>query len=141
MDRGKKPLETVGEWTTIPKKPNKGIQRPQYPNQGFVQVPTSVMYYPNSGYYVPYPTVRQPIGNMPQIATPLAVNPLPCSQNSQWSQNPKSTYQASYAEIIKKAEELLKPQHSQEIKDFYNPGLELDLYNLINEVWKSHITI
>ncbi|KAK8708695.1 hypothetical protein V6N13_059733 [Hibiscus sabdariffa] len=71
---------------------------------------------------------------MSQIATPLAVNPLCCSQNSQWSQNPNSAYQASYAEITKKAEELLKPQHSQEIKDFYNPGLDLDLYNLINEL-------
>ena len=26
MDRGKKPLEQVGEWTTVHKKPNKGKQ-------------------------------------------------------------------------------------------------------------------
>ncbi|KAK8613701.1 hypothetical protein V6N13_101458 [Hibiscus sabdariffa] len=90
------------------------------------------MYYSNSGYYVPYPTVKQPIGNMSQIATPLAVNPLPFL-------NGLSAYQASYTEIIKKAEELLKPQHSQEIKDFYNPGPQLRATNEEEKHLQDHI--
>ncbi|KAL4325884.1 hypothetical protein GQ457_11G027920 [Hibiscus cannabinus] len=52
-----------------PKKPNKGIQRSHYPNQGFMQVQTPITYYPNSGYYISYPTVRQPIGNMSEEKT------------------------------------------------------------------------
>ena len=39
MDRGKKPLEQVREWTTVYKKPNKGKQI--NPNQGFTPILTS----------------------------------------------------------------------------------------------------
>ena len=52
MDKGKKPL-TVGEWTTVQKKSNKGVQqRPLNPNTRFMVVPPPVAYYPNQGYYV-----------------------------------------------------------------------------------------
>ncbi|KAH1047620.1 hypothetical protein J1N35_038404 [Gossypium stocksii] len=59
MDRGKKPL--MGEWNTVHKKPNKGKLTKS--NQGFVPMPTQVSFYPNQGYYVPYPMVRPPIGS------------------------------------------------------------------------------
>ncbi|MFQ6637995.1 hypothetical protein Gotur_012734, partial [Gossypium turneri] len=42
--------------------------------------------------------------------------------------------------MIKGSENLLKQQQSQEIKDFYNPGLPIELYNFINEIWKTHIS-
>ncbi|MFQ6635163.1 hypothetical protein Gotur_010538 [Gossypium turneri] len=60
MDRGKKPLEKVGEWTTIHKRPNKG--KTTNSNQGFVTIPVQTPFYPNQVYYVPYPMVRQPVG-------------------------------------------------------------------------------
>ncbi|KAH1057397.1 hypothetical protein J1N35_035462, partial [Gossypium stocksii] len=59
MDRGKKPL--MGEWNTDHKKPNKG--KVTKSNQGFVPMPTQLPFYPNQGYYVPYPMVRSPIGS------------------------------------------------------------------------------
>ncbi|MFQ6626204.1 hypothetical protein Gotur_005004 [Gossypium turneri] len=60
MDRGKKPLEKFGEWTTVHKRPNKG--KTTNLNQGFVTVPAQAPFYPNQGYYIHYPMVRQPVG-------------------------------------------------------------------------------
>ena len=64
----------------------------------------------------------------------------------QWSQNPNSVSQTSYAEVIKGAENLLNQQQIQElkdlskIKDFYNPGLSPEIYDFINEIWKTHVS-
>ncbi|MFQ6629982.1 hypothetical protein Gotur_006954, partial [Gossypium turneri] len=123
MDRGKKPLhqEIVGEWTT--------------------------------GYYVSYPMVNKPIGanvlNYPMVnqtmGNTFSLTPDTVSQ-FQWSQNPNSVSQTSYAEVIKGAENLLKQQQIEEekelskIKDFYNPGLLPEIYDFINEIWKTHVS-
>lgn len=148
MDRNKKPLEQVGEWTTVHKKPNKGKQiNPNQgftpnqgltPNQGFTPILTG--FYPNEGYYVPYPMVRQPTGSPSSYASRM-VNEYPSKRiiQSPWSQDPNSAYQASYSEVIKGAENLLKQQQIPEIKDIYNPGLPSEIYKYINEIWKTHI--
>ncbi|KAK5811677.1 hypothetical protein PVK06_027032 [Gossypium arboreum] len=61
MDRGKKPLEQVGEWTTVHKKPNKG--KSITPNQGFIKSSPQPSFYSNQGYYISYPMVRPPVGS------------------------------------------------------------------------------
>ncbi|KAH1128913.1 hypothetical protein J1N35_000291 [Gossypium stocksii] len=127
MDRGKKPL--MGEWNTV-HKPNKG--KITKSNQGFVPMPPQVPFYPNQGYYVPYPMVRPPIGSQ------FSLTPNPVCQ-SQWSQDPNSAFQTSYAEIIKGAENFLSQQSLSEINDFYNPGLPLEYYNYMNKIWKTHV--
>ncbi|MFQ6626310.1 hypothetical protein Gotur_004760 [Gossypium turneri] len=60
MDRGKKPLEKVREWTTVHKRPNKG--KTTNLNQGFVTIPAQASFYSNQGYHIPYPIVKQPVG-------------------------------------------------------------------------------
>ncbi|MFQ6665101.1 hypothetical protein Gotur_031966, partial [Gossypium turneri] len=93
-DRGKKkPLEKVGEWTIIHKRPNKG--KIANSNQVFVNILVQESFYPNQGYYVPYPMVRQPV---------LSSNTL---SQLPWSQDPNSAFQASYAEMIKRVENFL----------------------------------
>ncbi|MFQ6659437.1 hypothetical protein Gotur_028337 [Gossypium turneri] len=42
------------------KRPNKG--KTTNLNQGFVMIPAQASFYPNQGYYIPYPMVRQPVG-------------------------------------------------------------------------------
>ena len=60
MDRGKKPLKAiVGEWTTIHKKPNKGMIATNSKKE-FVSV--KILFYTKQGYYKSYPMVNQPIG-------------------------------------------------------------------------------
>ena len=149
MDRGKQPL-IMGEWTTVHKKPNKEKAEANS-KKGFV--PAQQPYYPNQGYYVSYPMVNQPPGsnilNYPMVNQPMgntfSLTPNKVSQ-LQWSQNPNSVSQTSYAEVIKGAENLLNQQQIQElkdlskIKDFYNPGLSPEFYNFINEIWKTHIS-
>ncbi|KAK5785866.1 hypothetical protein PVK06_040487 [Gossypium arboreum] len=61
MDRGKKRLEQVGEWTTVHKKPNKG--KSITPNQGFIKPSLQPSFYSNQGYYIPYPMVKAPVGS------------------------------------------------------------------------------
>ncbi|MFQ6667902.1 hypothetical protein Gotur_033763, partial [Gossypium turneri] len=86
IDRGKKTLEKVGEWTTVHKRPNKGKTfKSANPNQGFVTIPSQVSFYPNQGYYIPYQMVRQ------LVRTHLSFTPQPVSQFP-WSQDPNSTY-------------------------------------------------
>ncbi|MFQ6637996.1 hypothetical protein Gotur_012735, partial [Gossypium turneri] len=127
----KKPLEKVGEWTIVHKSPNK--RKTTNSNQGCVTIPAQAPFYPNQGYYVPLPIVRQPVG------THLSLTQKTISQFS-WSQDPNSAFQASYAKMIKGAENLLKQQQIQEINFFYNTGLPIELYNFINEIWKTHIS-
>ncbi|KAA3485339.1 RNA-directed DNA polymerase-like protein [Gossypium australe] len=67
MDRGKQPLKENDGWRTVHKKPNKG-KSPMSPKQGFIAAPSQVQFYPNQGYYVPYPMVNQPFGT--QSPTP-----------------------------------------------------------------------
>ncbi|MFQ6623911.1 hypothetical protein Gotur_003463 [Gossypium turneri] len=124
---------------TVRKRPNKrNTFKSTNPNQGFVTIPSQISFYPNQGYYIPYPMVRHPIGTL------LSFIPQPLSQLP-WSQDPNSEYQVSYAEIIKGVEKFcasensLKPQQIQEIKYIYNPGLPSELYNFINEIYKSNI--
>ncbi|MFQ6644833.1 hypothetical protein Gotur_019545, partial [Gossypium turneri] len=132
MDRGNKPLEKVGEWTTVHKRLNKG--KTINPNQGFVTLPAQISFYPNQGYYILYPMVRQPVGTHLSFTLKM-VSQFP------WSQDPNSGYQANYAEIIKGVENLLKTQQIQEIKYFYNPGLPLELYNFINEFLNKELIL
>ncbi|MFQ6653637.1 hypothetical protein Gotur_024932 [Gossypium turneri] len=120
MDRGKKPLheEIVGEWTT--------------------------------GYYVQYPMVNQPIGtnvlNYPMVNQPIGIFFSNMVYQSPMSQDMNLASQTSFVEIIKSSENLLKQQQIEEekelskTKDFYNPGLSLEFYDFINEIWKTHIS-
>ncbi|MFQ6653642.1 hypothetical protein Gotur_024936, partial [Gossypium turneri] len=96
----KKPLEKVGEWTTVHKRPNKG--KTTNSNQGFVTIPVQAPFYPNQGYYVSYPTVRQPVGIHLSL-TPKIVSQLP------WSQDPNSTFQARI-DFMTKAQYLLQQE-------------------------------
>ncbi|MFQ6643099.1 hypothetical protein Gotur_017541 [Gossypium turneri] len=99
MDRGKKALEKVGEWTTIHKKPNKG--KIINSNQEFVTIPAQAPFYPNQGYYVSYPMVRQPVG------TYLSLRPKMVSQFP-WSQ-PNSAFQVRI-DLMTKAQYLLQQE-------------------------------
>ncbi|MFQ6665767.1 hypothetical protein Gotur_032382 [Gossypium turneri] len=85
MDRGKKPLEKVGEWTTVHKKLNKG--KTTNSKQGFVTIPAKASFYRNQGYYVTYLLVRQ------SVRTHLSLTPKMVSQFP-WSQDPNSAFQA-----------------------------------------------
>ncbi|MFQ6633654.1 hypothetical protein Gotur_010300 [Gossypium turneri] len=77
--------------------------------------------------------VNQPIGNISSLTQKKV-------SQSQWSQNQNLAAQTSYAEIIMGAENLLKQQQIQEIKDlskikdFYNTGISLEFYSFINEI-------
>ncbi|KAG8482542.1 hypothetical protein CXB51_024273 [Gossypium anomalum] len=67
--------------------------------------------------------------------------PRRISQTSQfpWSQDPNSAFQASYSEVIKGAEDLLKQQQIfPEVKDFYNPAAKENKEHLTKTIDKCH---
>ncbi|MFQ6622252.1 hypothetical protein Gotur_003127 [Gossypium turneri] len=93
MDRGKNPLkETVGEWTTVHRKPNKG-KAESNSKKGFV--PAQIPFYPNQGYYVSYPMVNQPLG--PNVLkNPMVNQPVGNSFSNMVYQSPMSNLVFSY---------------------------------------------
>ncbi|MFQ6643078.1 hypothetical protein Gotur_017123 [Gossypium turneri] len=91
-----------------PKTQQRETFKSTNPHQGFMTIPSQVSFYPNQGYYIPYPMIRQPIGNK------LSFTPQLVSQFS-WSQDPNLAYQASYTEIIKRAEKFCASENLRRI--------------------------
>ena len=71
-----------------------------------------------------FPRLPQIMGNQPNV--PVYVMPVSYKQMAEMSQ---SFNQMNFQN---------HPETNQEIKDFYNPGLNPKTYHLLNNIWKTH---